>query len=78
MGGGHTHLIDCWVRFVRERWTEYERRNKVAVCLSLSWRKSRQNGTGNSRPEEEEKRQREGEERIKNGKEEKRSEVRAC
>lgn len=38
------------------RWTEYEKKNKVAVCLSLLWRKSRQNGTGNSHPEEEERR----------------------
>lgn len=52
-GEGCAHLIDCWVRFVRERWTEYERKNKVAVCLSLSWRKIQQNGTGSSRPEEE-------------------------
>lgn len=53
----HTHLIDCWVRFVWERWTEYERKSKVAVCPALSWRKSRQNDTGNSRPREREERQ---------------------
>lgn len=56
-GGAHTHLIDCWERFVRERWTEYERRNKVAACLSLLWRKSRRNGTENIHPVEEETRQ---------------------
>lgn len=49
--GGNTHLIDCWVRFVRERWTECERKSMVSVCLSLSWRKSQQSGTGSSRPE---------------------------
>lgn len=48
--GGNTHLIDCWVRFVRERWTECGRKSKVSVCLSLSWRKSQQSGTGSSRP----------------------------
>lgn len=48
--GGNAHLIDCWVRFARERWTECGRKSKVSVCLSLSWRKSQQSGTGSSRP----------------------------
>lgn len=50
VGSGGTHLIDCWARFVRERWTECERKSKVAVGLALSWRKSPQSGTGSSRP----------------------------
>lgn len=37
-------------RFVPERWTEYERKSKDAVCLSLSWKKSPQNDTGNIHP----------------------------
>lgn len=46
------HLIDCWARSALERWTEYEKTSMDAVCLSLLWRKSRQNGTGSSHPDE--------------------------
>ena len=62
-----THLIDCWVRSVRERWTECGRKNKVAVCLSLLWKRSQQNGTGNSRPEGKKRRKRK--ERMTRGEE---------
>lgn len=51
MTGGWTHLIDCWGRSVPEKWRECGRRNKVAACLALSWRRSQQNGTESNRPE---------------------------
>lgn len=78
-GGLYTHLIDCWVRFVQERWTEYERRNKVAVCPALSWKKSRQNDTGNSHPTEEKKRGKQnGHKRRKHNEKMRGEDMRAC
>lgn len=74
----HTHLIDCWVRFVWERWTEYERKSKVAVCPALSWRKSRQNDTGNSRPREKKRGKRKGQERRKQDEKRRGEDMRAC
>lgn len=33
------------------KWMECGRKNKVAVCLSLLWRRSQQSGTESNRPE---------------------------